>query len=268
MGAGVRQGLNYDEVKTIKVPFPSTDEQKQIVLFLDDQVSNIDAAIEEAKSSIEDYKKWKRSTIFEAVTKGINQAPNLKISGIDWVECVPENWRVTTLKHLCIMQAGKNLTTEQILEVGDYPVFGGNGIRGYYNTYNNDGDYVLVGRQGALCGNAHRVSGKFWATEHAVVTAAQNNTDINYLYYLMIGMNLNQYATNSAAQPGLSVGTILNVKTVLPSLDEQILIAHFLDDICNAIDEVIDEKCKLITDLESFKRSLIYETITGKRKAV
>ena len=73
MGAGVRQGLNFDEVKTIKVPFPSLEEQQDIVTYLDDQVFQIDSIIEEAKLSIEEYKRWKQSIIHEAVTKGIDK---------------------------------------------------------------------------------------------------------------------------------------------------------------------------------------------------
>ena len=268
MGAGVRQGLNFDEVKTIKVPFPILTEQQAIVAYLDDQVSQIDSIIEEATGSIEEYKRWKASTIFEAVTKGITSDNEFKNSNVEWIGNVPKGWKITTLKHLCSMQAGKNLTTEQILDEGMFPVYGGNGIRGYYNSYNNEGDFVLVGRQGALCGNAHLVHGKFWATEHAVVTTCKDNTDIDYLYYLLIGMNLNQYASNAAAQPGLSVGTILNVKTVLPPMVEQISIAALLNQRCKAIDELIEEKEALVLDLEMYKRSIIYEAVTGKRKVV
>ena len=268
MGAGVRQGLNFDEVKTIKVPFPPLPEQQAIVAYLDDQVSQIDTIIEEAKGSIEEYKQWKASIIFEGVTKGVAPDIEFKDSNVEWIGNVPKGWKITTLKHLCSMQAGKNLTSEQILDEGMFPVYGGNGVRGYYNSYNNDGDYVLVGRQGALCGNAHLVHGKFWATEHAVVTTCKDNTNVDYLYYLLIGMNLNQYASNAAAQPGLSVGTILNVKTVLPPMVEQISIAALLNERCKTIDELIAEKETLISDLELYKRSLIYEAVTGKRKVV
>lgn len=268
MGAGVRQGLNFEEVKTIKVPFPPLSEQQAIIAYLDDQVSQIDTIIEEAKESIEEYKQWKASIIFEGVTKGVAADIEFKDSNVEWIGNVPKGWKITTLKHLCSMQAGKNLTSEQILDEGMFPVYGGNGIRGYYNSYNNDGDYVLVGRQGALCGNAHLVHGKFWATEHAVVTTCKDNTNVDYLYYLLIGMNLNQYASNAAAQPGLSVGTILNVKTVLPPMVEQISIAALLNERCKTIDELIAEKETLISDLELYKRSLIYETVTGKRRVV
>ena len=268
MGAGVRQGLNYDEVKTIKVPFPSLPEQASVVAYLDGQVGQIDSIIAEALASIEEYKQWKSSAIFEATTKGISRDVEMRDSRVEWIGRIPKGWKIASLKHLCSMQAGKNLTAEQILENGKYPVYGGNGIRGYYHQYNNEGSYILVGRQGALCGNAHLVEGQFWATEHAVVTTNKPGVDLAYLYFMLIAMNLNQYASNAAAQPGLSVNVIQNIKTVFPPLSEQRNIAKHLNERCSQIDSLIEEKKALVYDLETYKRSLIYEIVTGKRKVV
>ena len=266
MGSGVRQGLNYDEVKMLKLPLPPLNEESAIAAYLDTQCAKIDEIIAQAKASIEDYKQWKASIIYEAVTKGLDPNVEMKDSGIEWIGRMPAHWTAPALKHLCTMQAGKNLISEQISTSGRYPVYGGNGQRGYYSDYNVNGNFLLVGRQGALCGNVHCVSGKFWATEHAVVTTPSKITNISYLYYLLIAMDLNQYASNSAAQPGLSVGNILTVKTLLPPIDEQVRISEFLDNCCPRIDEVITEKQSLIDDLESYKKSLIYEVVTGKRR--
>lgn len=268
MGSGVRQGLNYAEAKELRVVIPDQDEQDTIVRFLDEQCTQIDAIIEEAKYSVAEYKKWRASIIFEAVTKGLNSSAEMKDSRVDWIGKTPKHWRLLSLKYLCTMQAGKNLVSEQIEEYGKYPVYGGNGIRGYFSSYNNDGEYLLVGRQGALCGNVHRVTGRFWATEHAVVTKNTETVSLTFLYYLLNGMKLNQYASNSAAQPGLSVGTISNIKTVLPPMNEQAEIAVHLDKKCSMIDALICEKEALLSELEAYKRSLIFETVTGKRKVV
>lgn len=268
MGSGVRQGLNYDEVKMLKLPLPPLNEESAIAAYLDTQCAKIDEIIAQAKASIEDYKQWKASIIYEAVTKGLDPNVEMKDSGIEWIGRMPAHWTAPALKHLCTMQAGKNLISEQISTSGQYPVYGGNGQRGYYSDYNANGNFLLVGRQGALCGNVHYVSGNFWATEHAVVTTPSKITNIRYLYYLLIAMDLNQYASNSAAQPGLSVGNILTVKTLLPPIGEQVRISEFLDNGCPKIDEVITEKQSLIDDLESYKKSLIYEVVTGKRRVV
>ena len=248
------------------LPVPPYESQSAIAAYLDTQCAKIDEIIAQAKASIEDYKQWKASIIYEAVTKGLDPNVEMKDSGIEWIGRMPAHWTAPALKHLCTMQAGKNLISEQISTSGQYPVYGGNGQRGYYSDYNANGIFLLVGRQGALCGNVHYVSGKFWATEHAVVTTPSKITNIRYLYYLLIAMDLNQYVSNSAAQPGLSVGNILTVKTLLPPIGEQVRISEFLDNGCPKIDEVITEKQSLIDDLESYKKSLIYEVVTGKRR--
>ena len=261
-------GMTQTNYNNMKFPCPSLDEQSAIASYLDAQCAKIDEIIAQAKASIEDYKQWKASIIYEAVTKGLNPNVEMKDSGIEWIGRMPAHWTAPALKHLCTMQAGKNLISEQISTSGQYPVYGGNGQRGYYSDYNANGNFLLVGRQGALCGNVHYVSGNFWATEHAVVTTPSKITNIRYLYYLLIAMDLNQYASNSAAQPGLSVGNILTVKTLLPPIGEQVRISEFLDNGCPKIDEVITEKQSLIDDLESYKKSLIYEVVTGKRRVV
>ena len=272
LGQGVagfgRWRLPSDMFLNFVLPVPSIKEQQAIAAYLDDQVVQIDSIIAEAQASIEEYKQWKTSVVFEAVTKGLNNTAEMKNSNVQWLGKVPMAWKVTSLKHLCSMQAGKNLTSEQILETGAYPVYGGNGIRGYYNDYNNNGAFVLVGRQGALCGNAHLVNGKFWATEHAVVTTAKEGVELTFLYYLLTGMNLNQYASNAAAQPGLSVNVIQNIRTVLPPDSEQVQIAAYLERKCAQMESLMEEKRHLIFDLEAYKRSLIYEVVTGKRKVV
>ena len=266
VGSGIRKTLKFQDFKSIKIVAPSLTEQTAIAAYLDTQCAKIDEIIAQAKASIEDYKQWKASIICEAVTKGLDPNVEMKDSGIEWIGRMPAHWTAPALKHLCTMQAGKNLISEQISTSGQYPVYGGNGQRGYYSDYNANGNFLLVGRQGALCGNVHYVSGKFWATEHAVVTTPSKITNIRYLYYLLIAMDLNQYASNSAAQPGLSVGNILTVKTLLPPIGEQVRISEFLDNGCPKIDEVITEKQSLIDDLESYKKSLIYEVVTGKRR--
>lgn len=266
MGAGVRQGLNYGEVKKVLVPVPPLSEQTAIAAYLDKKCATIDAIIAEAKASIEEYKSWKASVIFETVTKGLNPNAEMKDSGVEWIGEMPKHWTICKIKHLCSMQAGKNLTSEQIENNGDYPVFGGNGIRGYFRSFNQDRQCILVGRQGALCGNVHRVCGKFWATDHAVVTIPSTNETNNHLFYLLTCMNLNQYASETTAQPGLSVSLIQNIKTILTHLPEQTAIAAYLDSKCAAIDAIILEKEELIRELENYKKSLIFEVVTGKRR--
>lgn len=123
MGSGVRQGLNYAEVKELRIVLPRQDEKDTIVQFLDEQCAQIDTLIEEAKLSVAEYKKWRASIVFEAVTKGLNPLAEMKDSHIDWIGQMPAHWGILSLKYLCSMQAGKNLVSDQIDEAGEYPVY-------------------------------------------------------------------------------------------------------------------------------------------------
>ena len=268
LGSGIRKTLKYQDFKKIMIVAPTLSEQQVIADYLDKTCSQIDEIIAEAKVSIDEYKELKQSIIFEAVTKGLDKNVDMRDSGVEWIGVIPKTWDVLSLKYMCTMQAGKNLISEQIADSGKYSVYGGNGLRGYYSSYNTEGRHLLVGRQGALCGNVHDVDGQYWCTEHAIVTTETKFSDIDYLFYLLIGMNLNQYASNAAAQPGLSVGNILNVKTVKPSMDEQKEIATYLKNILPKYNSLITEKESLINDLEAYKKSLVYEVVTGKRRVV
>jgi type I restriction enzyme S subunit len=164
------------------------------------------------------------------------------------------------------MQSGNNLTSLEISSENDggkiFPVYGGNGQRGYYSDFTNEGNYCLVGRQGALAGNVHFVSGKFWATDHAIVVYEHTHTYSKYLCYLLKAMNLNQYAFETSAQPGLSVEKILQLEMIHCPKGEQTQIADFLDKKVAQLDEVKSLLEEQIKTLEDYRRSLIYETVT------
>lgn len=118
MGSGVRQGLNYGEVKRLKIPFPAEDEQVAIANFLDNEIMRVDSIISEAKASIEEYKCWKASIIYEAVTKGLAPCVGMKDSGVEWIGKIPSNWTTKSIKY--VMQESKERTatgTEEMLSV-------------------------------------------------------------------------------------------------------------------------------------------------------
>ena len=186
-----------------------------------------------------------------------------KDSGVKWIGEIPKHWKRIKLKFLTdSMQSGTNLTSFQIQETGRYPVLEGNGIRGYYDKFNCDKECIVIGRQGALCGNVHIIKEKFWATDHAVVTFSNDLTDINFLYYLCNAMNLNQYASQTAAQPGLAVSTIKNIYTSLPPLFEQQEIASYLDNKVSKIDTYISTAEKKIVALDELKQVTIADAVT------
>ena len=131
-------------------------------------------------------------------------------------------------------QSGEFISATEITENGDYPVYGGNGLRGYANRYNHEGFYALIGRQGALCGNVNCADGKAYFTEHAVAVQANQCNDTGFLVYLLSRMNLGQYSGQSA-QPGLAVSTLKEVETLLPSKHEQYRIGSLLKDLDSLI---------------------------------
>ena len=134
------------------------------------------------------------------------------------------------LGEVCLLKAGKFVSSNDIspeYNKGLYPCFGGNGIRGYVADYTHDGEFPLIGRQGALCGNVNLASGKFHATEHAVVVQPKIEMNVHWLYYALNAMNLGQYATG-AAQPGLAVSKLETLSIEIPNISEQNKIAQTL----------------------------------------
>lgn len=184
-----------------------------------------------------------------------------KDSGVGWLGDVPEHWEVKRIKDLSRLQSGDSIVSEQIEKEGKYPVYGGNGLRGYYSKYTNNGEYILIGRQGALCGNINYASGKFWASEHAVVTYLKHSIDMKWYGEMLRIMNLNQYSL-AAAQPGLAMDRIRRLLLPVPPLTEQKTIAAYLDTKTAQIDRKIGLLTQKATQYGKLKQTLINETVT------
>lgn len=264
---GIREGKNiqYDDFSLMKLPLPTFQEQQSIAIYLDQKCGEIDELIALQEEMITKLQSYKQSVIIETVTKGLDKNASLKDSGIEWIGKIPAHWGITKIQYLVQLKSGYNLTTEKITDSGLYPVYGGNGIRGYYDKYFLEGDYVLIGRQGALCGNINFSTGKSWATEHAVVCYPKIKYVTRWLGELLRAMNLNQYSL-AAAQPGLAVERIKLLPIPIIPLSEQQTIADYLDQKCSEIDELISIKQQKIEKLKDYKKSLIFECVTGKRK--
>lgn len=137
-------------------------------------------------------------------------------------------FRQYTLGEVCSrLSSGKGISAKNIRETGEFPVYGGNGLRGYTDYSNFDGDCAIIGRQGAFCGNVRYFSGKAYMTEHAVVVCANENHNTHYLAYLLSTMNLGRLSAQSA-QPGLSVKTLEKQIVELPTLDNQNKVVEIL----------------------------------------
>ena len=176
------------------------------------------------------------------------------------IAVLPDQWILKKLKYVARMAAGDAITSDEIREEGDYPVFGGNGLRGYTDRFNREGDFVLIGRQGALCGNINYASGQFWASEHAIVADVQGNAEVHWLGELLTFMNLNQYS-QSAAQPGIAVDVIASLPIPVPPRSTQKAISRFLAAETSAIDGLIAAKQKLLDLMAEKRRAIVAEAV-------
>ena len=184
---------------------------------------------------------------------------------------IPAGWAWCKIKHICTMQAGKNISASKIFaeysELHPYRCVGGNGLRGYTDSYNTSGHYSIVGRQGALCGCLNIENGDFYATEHAVVVDAYDIVPTTFIYYFLTALNLNQYAT-ATAQPGLAVSNIIEVMFPLPPIQEQQRIVEQIELIMPLVNKYEQSHSKLDslnkTIYTQLKKSILQEAIQGK----
>lgn len=184
-----------DDLAKVKIPFPKKDIQEKIV-------SEIELLEKQEQKAIEEISKL-REGIFDFYKN--------------------TNGNKKRLDEICDLKAGQFVKADNINNEYNeklYPCYGGNGLRGYTETFTNEGQFSLVGRQGALCGNVHLVSGKFHATEHALVAYPKKEINTLWLHYQLVFMNLNQYATGTA-QPGLSVMNLNPIEITIPTLKVQ-----------------------------------------------
>lgn len=256
--------LSNKELKNFQLPIPPLSEQTRIAEFLDTKTALIDKAIGIKEKQIELLKERRQIMIHRAVTRGIDPNVKLKPSGVEWIGDIPEHWEVKALKHIAKLQSGETISAEQFVEEG-YPVFGGNGFRGYSSSFTNEGKYALIGRQGALCGNVNYAEGKFYASEHAIVVYPIRNENFLWLGETIKIADFNRLS-QSAAQPGIAVSVIKNVLFPYPPIEEQEKLAKYILDLSSKIATAISLKEQEIEKLKEYKSVLINSAVTGKIK--
>jgi restriction endonuclease S subunit len=255
--------LSAEIIGDIEMPLLPVTEQRTIAGYLDRETGRLDALVA-AKERWLDLLAEKRSALMtRAVTRGLEPSVALRDSGLNWLREIPSHWETKRLKYIASLQSGDGITSEEILESGEYPVFGGNGIRGYSSRFNHQGDYVLIGRQGALCGNINYATGRFWASEHAVVATIRGQDQVKWLGELLSVMNLNQYS-QSAAQPGLSVDLVGNLSLPVPPVDEQRAIVAYISAETAKLDALRAATERTIGLLKERRAALIAAAVTGR----
>ena len=202
--------LAVKDTDLLRIPVPPLEVQREIVRVLD-KFTQLEAELEaELEARHHQYKYYQKTLLTPA----------------------DKSYHTASLGELFELRAGKFISATLITPERDaehpIPCFGGGGLRGYVSSHNQNGDLVLIGRQGALCGNVKRASGKFYATEHAVVVSPKSAVDIRWAFHLLSHMNLNQYASKSA-QPGLSVNMLKQLSVPVPPFPVQVATASILD---------------------------------------
>lgn len=250
--------INSKHIDNIIVPVPPLSEQTAIAAYLDEKCATIDAIIAEAKSSIEEYKSWKASVIFETVTKGLNPNAEMKDSGVEWIGEMPGHWEIQKAKYYITVTNGSDPVTE-----GEIPVYG-SGSKSFRTCGEyKEGPTVLVGRKGSI-DKPRYVTGRYWNVDTAFDVKTKG-FDLRLYYYLATCFDY-QFYMSQTTLPSMTQTNYRNMFLPVPPLPEQTAIAAYLDSKCAAIDGIILEKEDLIRELENYKRSLIFEVVTGKRR--
>ena len=281
-----------NEMAEIIIILPSQEEQNRIADFLDTQCAHIDSVIEKTRAAIEEYKRLKQSVITQAVTKGIRPNREMKDSGIEWIGEIPKEWNQTKLKRfIAIPVIDGPHESPQLFDSG-IPYISATSIekgkinfdlkRGFiserycdecdkrYKPKRND---ILVIKLGASTGQVALVETdlrfNIWVPLAAV--RCDNKTNSKYIYYCFQSLFLLRQMELSwtfGTQQTLGVKAIEQLKFFIPSLNEQSEIVAYLDEKTTAIDSIIEKKEQLISELEAYKKSLIYEYVTGKKEVV
>lgn len=281
---------NTDFIKNICVPVPPRIEQDRIALYLDATSAKIDFLISETRSSIEEYKKLKQAVITQAVTKGVRGEREMKDSGVEWAGLVPHHWGVAKIGSI-----GQTSSGATPLRSKEASFFDDATIRWVRTLDLNDGlvydslekitELALASSacsimpKGTVCVAMYGGAGTIGkcgllmsdcATNQAVCSIVCNREIVSPIFLLMQLLALKsywmKYAVGTRKDPNISQDVVARMKILIPPLDEQKEITDYLDTKCAEIDGLIAKKEQLVKELESYKKSLIYEVVTGKRE--
>ena len=252
--------INASQIVHFKIPLPPSTEQIPLINYLDNHCSKIDVLLSKIHSSIEEYKKLKQAVITQAVTKGVRGEREMKDSGVEWIGEIPAEWSVAKAKYYVTITHGSDPKTE-----GSIPVYG-SGAESFKTCGEyKEGPTVLIGRKGATLHIPHYIEGKYWNVDTAFDVKAKNNFSLPYYYYLATSFDYKFYISQTTL-PGMTQSNYYNMFLPFPTFPEQEEIVNYLDAKCAEIDKLIAKKEQLVKELESYKKSLIYEVVTGKRE--
>ena len=281
MGGGVRKILNFNEFKRYYVFIPPLPEQRRIATFLDAKCAEIDALTADIQTQMDTLEQYKRSVITEAVTKGLNPDVEMKDSGIEWIGEIPAHWEIHPV-YFCFgerknrnrLGLENNLLSLSYGRVIQKDINTSEGLLPEsFNTYNivEAGDIII---RPTDLQNDKRSLRTGLVKEHGIITSAYialyplKESDTRYFHYLLHSFDVMKvfYNMGNGVRQGLNFSEFSRLMIFEPSREEQIAIADYLDSKCAEIDEIIIQKREQITTIEEYKRSLIFEYVTGKKE--
>lgn len=268
----------WQEMKSICVPVPEYAEQKHISEFLDSECAEIDAVLEKTRASIDEYKKLKQSVITQAVTKGIRGNRLMKDSGIEWIGEIPNDWITKKLKYISIFKQNKcSINDDNLNYIGLENIVSWNGQYVTTNSLYEKEQSLICEKNDILFGKLRPYLAKVYisqekqccSSEFCVISICGQDT--KYMWYQLISHGfifMVDRSTYGTKMPRANVDFIKNMHVAIPSFSEQKEIADYLDNKCSKIDNLISKKEQYLTEIENYKKSLIYEYVTGKKEVI
>lgn len=274
LGDGVRQSMNFQDLRKLQIVVPSLDEQQRIADFLDEKCREIDKLVALQEQMIEELKAYKQSVITEAVTKGLNPYAPMRDSGIDWIGKVPKGWKVCKLKNVFSLLNGRAYLDPELLETGKYRILRVGNLfssdKWYYSDMELDNNKYCESGD-LLYGWSASIGPYIWKEEKVIYhyhiwKVLFGNNDLYYSFYMLQALTMaKQRDMHGSAMQHLTKVNMDNSIIVMPPIDEQRTIVSYLDTKCAEIDKLISIKQNKISKLKEYKKSIIFEYVTGKK---
>lgn len=269
---GVRQNTSdfrsWQKAGAIPIALPSLDEQHQIANFLDEKCAEIDKAIEAAEASVEEYKLYKKSVIFQAVTKGLDPDAPMKDSGIEWIGETPSEWKMLPLKTFCTIKTGDSDTQDED-PMGEYPLYVRSPVIHRSSHYTFEGEGILMAGDGAGAGRVfHFATGRYAVHQRVYRMSDFIGINSRFLFYYIRELfpNIMDQGSAQSTVPSVRLKMLATMPVMLPRDEVQEQIVRYLDAKVKSIDMAIEAKQQIIDELRAYKKSLIWEAVTGKRE--
>jgi len=279
----IQQAISFVVVDTVSIatwsislwdkqflPIPSLHEQQKIADYLDKVCGEVDEMVTIQETMIEELKAYKQSVITEAVTKGLNPNAPMRNSGIDWIGNIPKHWQMKRLKFMCEIQTG-NQDTQDAEQDGEYPFYVRSPKVEHSNKYSFEGEGILMAGDGAGAGRVfHHAFGKYAVHQRVYRLSSFDDIDTTFLFHYISNLFCKVMDMGSAQStvPSVRLPMLQNFVVCIPSIEEQQHIATYLDTKCSEIDSLIVLKHAKIEELKEYKKSIIYEYVTGKKEVV